>query len=179
MGAAPPPALRRVPGATTATVALVVVAALALLAWGATHQAGSAALPWTRTPQSQVSADPDVYAARLRAAVDDQRRRAGLTPLADATCATQAAARRVDLQIGQRLEHAAFDPVLAACPQATVGRENLSRAPTPPGAVLAAWMASTQQRAEILDAALTETVVACTHDGDDMLCIQLLLGRGS
>ena len=68
MGAAPPPALRRVPGATTATVALVVVAALALLAWGATHQAGSAALPWTRTPQSQVSADPDVYAARLRAA---------------------------------------------------------------------------------------------------------------
>lgn len=174
--AAPPPALRRVRGATTLTIALAVAGALVLVGWVLTHPADSTALPWTRTPLSQATTDPDAYAAQLRTAVDQQRRHAGLAPLADASCAAAVAARRVDLLIGQRLEHAPLDEVRQACPQATVVRENLSRAPERPVAVVAGWMASTRQRADVLDPAISQTAVACTHDGDQMLCVQLLLG---
>ncbi len=178
MGAAPPPALRRVRGATTVSAALVLAGVLALLGWARLHPAGTAALPWTHTPLSQAGADPLDYAARVRAAVDDARRHARLAALPEAACAAPVAARRVDLLIGQRLEHAAFDDVLHACPGVHVVRENLSRAPVLPGTVVATWLGSPQQRADLLDPAVTTTAVACTHDGDDMLCVELLLGTG-
>lgn len=174
--AAPPPALRRVRGATTLTIALAVAGALVLVGWVLAHPAGDSALPWTRTPLSQASTDPDAYAAQLRAAVDEQRRHADMAPLADATCARAAAEQRADLLIGQRLEHAPLDDVRRSCPQAAVVRENLSRAAARPVAVVTTWMASTRQRADILDRTITGTAVACTHDGDQMLCVQLLLG---
>lgn len=155
-----------------------MVGALALVAWVLVHPAGTAALPWTRTPLSQASTDPDVYAAALRAAVDEQRRHAGLPALADAACAQAPAAQRADLLIGQRLEQAPLDDVRQACPQAVVVRQNVSRAAARPGAVVTGWMASTRQRADVLDRAITGTAVACTHDGDQMLCVQLLLSGG-
>lgn len=170
------PSLREVPGATTVVVVTLIAVALALFAWTWTHTVRSTALPATRVPVSQATVDPGGYATRLRSAVDEERVRAGLPRLADAPCAAAVTAQRADLLIGQRLEPAPLDPVRQACPQARVVRENLSRAQQPPAAVVAAWMTSAPQRADVLDAAAGTTAVACTHDGDAMLCVQLFLG---
>lgn len=172
------PSLREVPGATTVVVVTLVAAALALFAWAWTHTVRSTALPATRTPVSQASVDPAAYAAGLRAAVDEERVRARRPRLTDAACASAVAVQRADLLIGQRLEHAPLDTVHQACPGAQLVRENLSRAQQPPGAVVAGWMASAPQRADLLDPAAGTTAVACTHDGDAMLCVQLYLGDG-
>ncbi len=55
--------------------------------------------------------------------------------------------------------------------------ENPSRAAAGPAAVVAAWMAWSGHRANILDPALDTMTVACVHDGEDMLCSQLFTGR--
>lgn len=177
MAAPPPPSLRRVPGAMTVGAVVVIVAGLVLLGWALTHRAGSEALPTTHTPISQATVDPAGYAARLRTASNDERAHAGLPRLADAPCAAAVAQQRAELLVGQPLQHAPLDALRRACPDASAVAENLSRAAALPGAVVAAWMASPGHRANILDPTLTGMVVACTHDGDQMLCSQLFVGK--
>ncbi|WP_258724165.1 CAP domain-containing protein [Cellulomonas sp. NS3] len=132
-----------------------------------------------RTPDGWdvTEVDLDAYAAGLVDATNAARRTEGLDPLAASDCARAGAQTRATALVGQEdLEHAPLGPVLDACAGPTVAAENLSRAAAEPPAVVDAWLGSPGHRANVLDPTLDELGVACTVDGDQVLCSAVFLG---
>ncbi|MFC8190321.1 CAP domain-containing protein [Cellulomonas sp. NPDC057328] len=119
---------------------------------------------------------PDDYARDLLAATAAEREAAGLPAWGGATCAADAAAARAADLVGQDLEHAPLDDVLAACAPRSVAAENLSRAAVAPADVATAWMGSPGHRANVVDPGLEDAVTACVRDGEQMLCTLVLVG---
>ncbi|MFS0703547.1 CAP domain-containing protein [Cellulomonas sp. 179-A 9B4 NHS] len=182
---APAPGRRApVPGAAVALLAVAAVlgvgAVVATLGPG-----GGAGAPGTGpdapTATSPAVVDlsrvaPDDYARDLLAATTAEREAAGLPAWGEATCAADAAAARAADLVGQDLEHAPLDDVLAACAPRSVAAENLSRAAVDPADVATAWMGSPGHRANVVDPGLEDAVTACVRDGEQMLCTLVLVG---
>ena len=157
---------------------VVVAAGLATTSWALWPRDGAPVrLPTASvTAVDQSAVDPTAYAHELRSAADDARAAQGLPRFTVADCAAPVALARATALVGKPLVHAPLDPVRAACPSADITAENLSRAEAAPADVVTAWMASAGHRANLLDPTLTAMVVACTHDGTQMLCSQLFTG---
>ncbi|MBO3088812.1 CAP domain-containing protein [Cellulomonas dongxiuzhuiae] len=116
------------------------------------------------------------YAADLLAESNAAHVAAGLPAWEAADCAQPWAAERALGLVGADLEHAALDPVLAACAPLSTAGENLSRAAAPAADVVEAWMGSPGHRANLEDPTFTQAATACTWDGDQALCSLLLVG---
>lgn len=160
---------------------VAVALGLALIGWAVLpHRGGTGAHATPSvTVVDQTTVDPTTYANQLRAAADDARAANGLPRLMPADCAAPVALARATALVGNPLVHAPLTPVRTACPSAAVTAENLSRAAAEPRDVVEAWMASPGHRANLLDPTLTAMVVACTHDGNQMLCSQLFTGTSA
>ena len=175
----PGPSARALPRHLVTVGLVALVAGLGSLTWAFWPR--DAAAPVARssvsvTPVDQSGVDAGAYARQLRAAADDARAAAGLPRFGDAACAQPVALARASALVGRPLEHAPLNDVRAACPASDVVAENLSRAQAAPADVVVAWMASPGHRSNLLDPTLTGMVVACTHDGPQMLCSQLFTG---
>ncbi len=177
---------RRAPLPGVAVALLAVAAMLGVGAVVATMgPSGGAGAPGTGSDEPSASAPavvdlsgvaPEDYARDLLAATAAERAAAGLPAWGEATCARDAAAARAADLVGQELEHAPLDDVLAACAPRGVAAENLSRAAVDPTDVATAWMGSPGHRANVVDPGLVDAVTACVRDGAQMLCTLVLVG---
>lgn len=161
-----------------AAVALLVVAGIALVGPGSGDRAAPepTADPSTPAPINLTGVEPEAYARDLLRAANAERTAAGLAAWGDAACATAPAAARATALVGEDLEHAPLDDVLAACAPRSTAAENLSRAAVDPVDVATAWMASPGHRANVLDPELEDASSACARDDDEMVCTLVLVG---
>jgi len=148
----------------------------------AAPESGPAAVPATSEPDgasatssSATLCDPVAYAAQLVKATNDARAAELLPPLVGSECAQAAALERAADLVGvAELTSASLAGVITSC-SATTAAENLSRGVASPAAVLAAWLASPGDRADLVSTELTGIGVGCVLDGDEMLCSQVYL----
>jgi uncharacterized protein YkwD len=103
------------------------------------------------------------YAAHLTAGVNAERSRAGLAPLGASSCAQRYAQRWAEhLASTGEFGHQSLGPVLSGC-GASQAAENIARGSGSPSTLVAAWMASSGHRANILDASLTVAGMAAVQ----------------
>ncbi|MBD7917204.1 hypothetical protein H9657_02795 [Cellulomonas sp. Sa3CUA2] len=172
-------ARRRRRSDVAAVVLLVAGAALAIAAVVLGTRTGGptdATDATTTTTWAAGEVDLESYAADLLAESNAAHVAAGLPAWETADCAQPSAAERAQALVGADLEHAALDPVLAACAPLSTAGENLSRAAAPAADVVEAWMGSAGHRANLEDPTFTQAAAACTWDGEQALCSLLLVG---
>lgn len=122
------------------------------------------AAPAAGAPGASLS--PAQYAARILAAVNQQRRARGLAALAADGCAGRYAQAQAERMAAARsIGHQDLNPVLDSCGGSRAA-ENVAVSPDSPEAVVDAWMASPSHRANILDPQLTSVGTGAALGGD-------------
>jgi len=127
-------------------------------------------------PAAASVADP--VAAAVHALTDAERVRAGLGRLAGSPCAQGFAQRHADALAAGRAAwaHQPLTPVLTACGASTVG-ENISRGWSTPEQVVAAWMASSGHRANLLRPAFTRAGIGVARSATGTVYVVQVLAR--
>ena len=124
---------------------------------------GPAAIAAAPSAQAYSNADRAAYQARLTYLINAVRVRSGRVSLRPTFCPLWFAARW-DYYLAEtgRFYHQSMYPILSTC-RATVAAENLARGNASPDSIMAAWMASPEHRANILDGRLTRIGVTAIY----------------